>query len=160
MTLSPILLQKPNKTKTFSQSMLMFVATYCRYQLISFPQSLLMFAAVFSVAGCSLWDVGIIEIIDTADRTGIHDMKYKVEATAQASVTWKLVLYKVAAVILSFQPGRLQFFETSFDPTVRHTVWTQVQHKWHTFPLEQLHLKQGQLVMKNNNVPPARNTWT
>ena len=94
-----------------------------------FPQSLLMFAAVFSVAGCSLWDVGIKEIIDTADRTGIHDMKYKVEATAQASVTWKLVLYKVAAVILSFQPGRLQFFETSFDPTVRHTVWTQVQHK-------------------------------
>merc|ERR1719204_101881 len=54
-------------------------------------QSLLMFAAVFSVAGCSLWDAGLEEIIDTANRN-----------------------------------GRLQFFETSIDPTVRHTLWTQV----------------------------------
>ena len=33
-------------------------------------QSLLMFAAVFSVAGCSLWDAGLEEIIDTANRNG------------------------------------------------------------------------------------------
>ena len=28
-----------------------------------------------------------------------------------------------------FLPGRLQFFETSFDPTVRHTLWTQVYQR-------------------------------
>ena len=33
-------------------------------------QSLLMFAAVFSVAGCSLWDAGLEEIMDTANRNG------------------------------------------------------------------------------------------
>ena len=33
-------------------------------------QSLLMFAAVFSVAGCSLWDAGLGEIMDTANRNG------------------------------------------------------------------------------------------
>ena len=69
----------------------MFIAAYLCCQLISlsftisFPQSLLMFAAVFSVAGCSLWDVGLKEIIDTADRTGSRDMEiivtYKVAAT-------------------------------------------------------------------------------
>ena len=34
--------------------------------------------------------------------------------------------------ILIFLPGRLQFFETSIDPTVRHTLWTQVPLKTKT----------------------------
>jgi len=55
-------------------------------------QSLLMFAAVFSVIICSWVDAGSLwPILETANLR-----------------------------------GRIQFFETSFDPTVRHTVWTQV----------------------------------
>ena len=36
------------------------------------------------------------------------------------------VFWTVVKVLTIFLPGRLQFFETSFDPTVRHTLWTQV----------------------------------
>ena len=80
-----------------------------------------MFAAVFSVAGCSLWDAGLKEIIDTADRTGKH-------ANMNTIFTVKSCFqeFQQLRCIYSFQPGRLQFFETSFDPTVRHTLWTQV----------------------------------
>jgi len=55
-------------------------------------QSLLMFAAVFSVIICSWVEAGSLwPILETADIR-----------------------------------GRIQFFETSVDPTVRHTVWSQV----------------------------------
>ena len=55
-------------------------------------QSLLMFAAVFSVIICSWVEAGSLwPILETADLR-----------------------------------GRIQFFETSIDPTVRHTVWSQV----------------------------------
>jgi len=55
-------------------------------------QSLLMFAAVFSVIICSWVEAGSLwPILETADSR-----------------------------------GRIQFFETSVDPTVRHTVWSQV----------------------------------
>ena len=55
-------------------------------------QSLLMFAAVFSVIICSWIDAGSL---------------------------WPVVEN-------AHLRGRIQFFETSFDPTVRHTVWSQV----------------------------------
>merc|ERR1719334_649031 len=54
-------------------------------------QSVLMFAAVFSVITCSLLDAGLPQILGLAKQT-----------------------------------GRLQFFGLSPDPTVRHTLWTQV----------------------------------
>lgn len=55
-------------------------------------QSLLMFAAVFSVIICSWIDAGSLwPVLENAHLR-----------------------------------GRIQFFETSFDPTVRHTVWSQV----------------------------------
>jgi len=55
-------------------------------------QSLLMFAAVFSVIFCSCIDAGgLWPILENADAR-----------------------------------GRIQFFETSVDPTVRHTLWSQV----------------------------------
>jgi len=55
-------------------------------------QSILMYAAVFSVIFCSCIDAGgILPILENANTR-----------------------------------GRIQFFETSFDPTVRHTLWSQV----------------------------------
>ena len=55
-------------------------------------QSILMYAAVFSVIFCSCIDAGgILPILENANNR-----------------------------------GRIQFFETSFDPTVRHTLWSQV----------------------------------
>ena len=55
-------------------------------------QSLLMFAAIFSVIICTTIDAGGLgPILENAQLR-----------------------------------GRIQFFETSFDPTVRHTIWSQL----------------------------------
>ena len=76
-----------------------------------FFQSLLMFAAVFSVAGCSLWDAGLKEIIDTADRTGIH-----------AEIN---VIFTEESCYLIFQPFQCIDFNQVDSSSLRHHLTQQ-----------------------------------